>query len=734
LNKYPFILASIGVAALATICQSAWSETLVASKESIAYKSDEANQPDGQSERNSINDNQTENQADESSLAAESNHTLVITARKRTESLQEYAGAATAIGGDDFSTNLIDNLQDLRNLVPNLYLEEGLSGGSTTKVFIRGIGMDNPDSSFDSPVGIYVDGVYHARPFGALTDLYDVERVEFLRGPQGTLFGRNNSAGALRVISKRPVLDSVESELSVGVGNESQLNTNLFVNLPLQESVSALRFAISSRQNDGFMTELNSGKKAFIDDVIKGRATALFALSEQWELVVRADYMNEKSGGALSSSIVPAFNTDDDIYTASLSFAPAGSLKVLGTSFDLTHESDQFDFTSITAYRSVTNRSMNDPDGTPLALLEALIQNLDEYQFTEEAYITTDGDTVDWTAGIFMLREKNDSKSSFNVFPAVFGPATTQLTTLDTEAFAIYAEADFKLSERLTLTTGLRYTDESKEVMFESFNNDGSFGFDFSEKLSVDKTTWKIAMDYVFSDDLFAYFSAGTGFRSGGIGINPAARDVASVVSDIFEPETAESYETGFKSSFLDNTVTFNATYFYVNYQKLQLAVAGVGGVTVNTPDARVNGLEAELSAKISDGFSVDFTLGTQNDNIVNSDLELKYTPDKQARLGLIYTNSLPNNSGEITFAGDVSYTDDYFMSTANSILIEGFSLVNLMAKWESVDGRLVASLSAKNINDKYYPTAGFRIVPNLLDTQYPNRGRTWLASVRYSF
>jgi len=169
--------------------------------------------------------------ADQASVEADNEMILeevIVTARKREESLQEFAGAITALSGDMFSENVINHMQDLRNMVPNLYLDEDLGGQSTVKIFIRGIGIDNPAVSFDSPVGIYVDGVYHARAFGSLTDLYDIERIEFLRGPQGTLYGRNNSAGALRVMTNKPVLDKVEAGATIGYGTESQVNLRGF--------------------------------------------------------------------------------------------------------------------------------------------------------------------------------------------------------------------------------------------------------------------------------------------------------------------------------------------------------------------------------------------------------------------------------------------------------------------------------------------------------------------------
>lgn len=659
---------------------------------------------------------------------------IIVTARKREESLQEFAGALTAISSDQFGAAQLVNMQDIRDLVPNLYLEEDLGGATTTKIFVRGIGIDNPDVSFDSPVGIYIDGVYHARAFGSLSDLHDVERIEFLRGPQGTLYGRNNSAGALRVVTKRPSLEETEAGASLGFGTEGQIDASAYWSVPVQQGKSGFRASLSTRQNDGFMTETTTGRKFKNDDLISGRASFLTLPNDQWELVLRGDFLINEGVGSLASSIVPGFNADDDIYTATLNLTPENSLDVFGTSITASRQGERFNLTSITAYRDIKMRNTGgDADGTPLSLLEGALQNLDEYQFSEEIFISSAGkSTVDWTAGLFFLREENEIEQSFNVFPAIFGPATTQFSTLETDSFALYAEADFAASERVTLTVGLRYSDESKEVDFDSFNNDGTFGFAFADKVTEDRVTYKAVVDFAATDDVFLYASASTGFRSGGIGLNPAARSTANVVNDIFEPETAMSYEAGVKSSFLDGRVQFNATYFYVEYEELQLAVAGAGGITVNTPDANVHGFEGELTANISEQFSLNATIGTQSDDIKESDLELKNTPDWQARLGATYSADLPG--GSLSFSADLSYTDDYFASTANSITVDSHPLANAVLRWTSESERWAVSVSGKNLTDEYYPIHGFRIIPGLLDNEFPNHPRRWLATVYFTY
>lgn len=663
--------------------------------------------------------------------------TITVTARRRTESIQEFSGSISAIGAETLANAQAVNAQDLRDLVPNLYLEEDLGGQTTTKIFVRGIGVDNPDITFDSPVGIYMDGVYMARAFGSLVDLYDVERVEVLRGPQGTLYGRNNSAGAVRIITKAPNLEEAEFGGSLAYGTEAQRNTQGYFSAPIVEDKLAARAAFATRANDGFMTETTTNQRFKRDDLFSARASLLLTPNDAWEISLRGDYLRDQGAGTQASSVVPAFNADDDIYTFTTNLDPSADLKTWGTSLELDHDAGDLTFTSVTAYRGVNqNNYGGDADGTPLSLLEGLVQELDEFQLSEEAFVTASSDfggmNVDWTAGVFLFSETNKVNQTFNVFPATFGPATTQVVRQETDAYAAYVEADFALTDRFTLTGGLRFTDESKDVSLDSFNPGGALGFEFDDGIALNRVTWHAAADYAASDDLFFYASAGTGFRSGGFGLNPAARSVGTIVNDIFGPELATSYEAGTRATFLNGRARLNATYFYVEYESLQLAVAGAGGITVNTPDATVHGLEAELWADLSDQFSIYANLGTQNDDIGGSTASLKNTPGWQARLGATLDAPAPALYGDLTFNADVSYTDDYFVDTANGIPVDGYPLVNASVSWNAANGHWGVTFAGKNLTDEYYPIHGFRIVPGLLDNQFPNHPRRWLVTLTF--
>ncbi len=659
---------------------------------------------------------------------------VTVTANRREEDITDYAGSISAISDKALEGAGVINMQDIKDLIPNLYLEEDLGGSTTPKIFVRGIGIDNPDVSFDSPVGVYIDGVYMARSFGSLVDMYDVERVEFLRGPQGTIYGRNNSAGALRVVTKSPDLEETEFGGSMAFGTEGQFNTMGYFSAPIVEGTLGARIAFGSRANDGFQTELSTGKKFKQDDITSARGTILYSPNDVWDVTLRADVMLNNGLGSGAASIVPAFDSDSDPYTFTSNIAADADSrqKIWGTSLTVERAGDYADFTSITAYRNIDqNLTGGDADGSVLALLEGRIQNLNQFQLSQEAFFVGDAlmgnEAFNWTAGAFYFTETNKVARSFTVFPGIFGPDTTQQARLETDAFAVYGEVEFEASEQLTFTLGARFTDEEKTVDIASFDPIPANNFQVADSLSEDRWTWKLAAEYDINDNVMIYGSASTGFRSGGIGLNPAARSAGNIISDTFGAETAMNYEGGVRATLFDGRAQVAATYFYVDYESLQLAAAGAGGITVATPDATVHGFEGELTALLTDDLTLVGTVGTMNDEVKDAIVELKNTPSWQGRLGLSYVAPVSVLNGGLTFSGDVSYRDDFFVNTANTVAIEGYTNTNASVRWDADNGHWGVSLSGRNLGDEYVPIHEFLIIPGLLDSQFPNHPRRWL-------
>lgn len=663
---------------------------------------------------------------------------IIVTAQKRAESLQRVPVALTAVTAGEIDNKFLVNMQDIKKLVPNLYMEEALSAVTTPKAFIRGIGVDNQVYSFDSPIGFYVDNVYYARVTGAMGDLFDLERVEVLRGPQGTIYGRNSSVGAIRLVTKEPNLQDVEFMVEGAVGSKRQRNARMMVNVPIQQDRIGWRMALSTRNNDGWMTNLTTGEKHMTEDIDAGRMSLLFTPNEAWRILLRGDYMSDTSRTRAASNFL--INPDDDIYTfeASPEAQFIDNIRPWGTSATVEWSGNGVDVTSITAYRDLKYRNANDVDGrADVRSFEVDRQDLDQWQITQEVFAT--GENIGnaplrWVAGAYYLHEKN----TFHWALRIFAPPTTQRFEQDTDSFATYAQLTYPVTDRINITGGGRYTYEKKSIEAIQFFPDGTLNenFFFADSITANKITWRAAVDYQANDDLMLYASASTGFRSGGF--NGSARDQAAILDGSFGPEDSFSIESGFKSQFLDNRVRFNAAYFWALYENLQQAITlSDGTISTQNVEATVHGLEADILAIPLQGLELNAAVGLMFDNIKNSDLELKNTPKWNIRAGAAYTIPLGGTSGSLRLGADVNYNTTSFNDTNNAPFTEtgAYAIVDAYATYESEDGHWSLSLAGFNLTDKFVNIHTFNIGGGFISsTHFVNTPRRWMAMVRYRY
>lgn len=665
---------------------------------------------------------------------------IVVTAQKRAQSIQKVPSAITAFTAADLENHQMINLQEIRGTVPNLYLQEALGSVTTPKASMRGIGVANQVFSFDTPIGFYVDGVYFARITGALVDLFDVERIEVLRGPQGTLFGRNSSVGNIRTFTKNPNLTDTEFKIGVGFGTENQMNAQLAFSVPLTEDKVGLRVSLSTRNNDGFQREVNTGRRAQAEDVNAGRATLHIVPNDSLEIFLRGDFMFDHSDTRIGSNF--RVNPDNDLFTFEETVDPAipptNEVDTFGFSGTINWSGPNFDVSSITAYRALNYRNSNDVDGLEaVRSFEVDQQDLDEWQFSQEIYASGDhlgGLDVDWVAGVFYFHENNE----FTWALRIFAPPTTQFFDQDTDTTAVYAQATFPVNEKLSLTTGLRYTYEKKAIDVIQFMADGTLtpGFNFVDDITAKKVTWRAAAEYQVNDRALLYLSASTGFRSGGF--NGSARDVAAILDGSFGPEDSFSLEGGAKTEWMDGRLRLNAAYFYADYDNLQMAITQSDGtISTTNVSATVHGLEAELIALATEQLQLSATLGTQFDDIENSDDELPNTPDYQARIGAVYTHELSRSNGLFRIGADVSYTDESNNSSSNVLaaVVPGYAMANANITYRSPQGHWAFTLAGYNLTDEQVNIHTFDIAGGFISSvQFVNNPRRWLLSARYEF
>ncbi|MBL8550532.1 MAG: TonB-dependent receptor [Hyphomonadaceae bacterium] len=673
---------------------------------------------------------------------------VIVTAQKRAESLQSVPIAVTAITGSDLDNKQIVNLEDIRDLVPNLFMEQALTGTTTPKMFIRGVGVDNQVFSFDSPIGLYFDDVYIARVTGALVDLFDVQQVEFLRGPQGTLFGRNSSAGALRITTRLPNLQESEGSASFAYGTENQVNANVAFSAPLVEDKVGLRATFMSRRNDGFQTD-QTGQRFMDNDITAFRGALLFAPSENVDVILRGDFMLDHSTPTQavnfrldqSGNARPALLMEGDglfEFARTPSAINRNEVEPWGVSATVNARLTDLTLKSITAYRGLLYRNAGDVDGRIAAQsFEVQQQDLDETQFSQELFVTSDhigGAPLQWTAGLYYMHEEND----FTWALRVFSPPSTQFFSQDTDTIAAYAQGTYPVTERLNLTGGLRYTFEEKALTATQnlANGTPNAAFRFDDSIAVYRLNWRAAADFEVTEGVLLYASGGTGFRSGGF--NGSARDVASILSGSFGPETVESYEFGAKTELFDRHVRFNIDYFTADYKGLQQAVTLADGtISTRNVSATVDGVEAEMTWVPTEELELTATLGTMNDEIENSTLQLKDTPSLQWRVGAIYTVPVGADGASLRFGADVSHTDSYYNGTNNEPngLVAPYDIYNAQIAYTTSNGNWSFKLSGTNLGDHVFPTHTFDLAGGAVSSvHFPSNPRRVLFTIGYNY
>lgn len=662
---------------------------------------------------------------------------VTVTAQKIEQSAQDVPMALSAYDAGDLEMRQALGLQDMGSLVPNFYVEENLSNPGTPKIYMRGIGQSNSAFSFDSPIGIYVDNVYYAKSVGSMVDFLDIERIEVLRGPQGTIYGRNSSIGAVRVVSKTPPLQEMESAAELTVGTHEQRNIRAAFGAPIVTDKLGFRVAYNRRNNDGYQVNSASGDRASSDDSDAVRAELLAKFSEDVSLTLRADYLLDDSRPVVATNFQSnALDSMQFQSNRSYSLGTARSrLETFGGSATLDWHLGDNDLTSITAYRGVNTVNRFDVDGTIQPSFEVDRSDLDDRSFTQELFASGAAIAslpVDWIAGTFFLHEVTDYVWSLQIF----APPSVQNFHQEVDSLAGYLQGTYHASEKLSFTAGARYTTEDKEFDVISRNADGSFDFDFSDhSLSARKWTWRTAANYSFDKPVMLYASVATGFRSGGL--NGNAQSLAEVTGGAFEPEDTLMYEAGIKSDFLSRRLRVNATCFYGEYDNLQQAVVLQDGTVSNQNNsAEVQGLEFDVTALPIEGLELSAIVGTLDNEIDGSDTKLGLAPELNWRLEALYSRPL-RGIGIISAGTSYSWTDSVFQDAANTPILKvpSHGVTDAHVALETLDGHWQFTLAGENLGDEVYPVGGFFIAGGFIAAvEWPTLPRRWSFTARYRY
>lgn len=604
--------------------------------------------------------------ADESS----SDQDIVVTAQFRATNLQDTPIAITAMTGEQLRERSFSNIADVGKSAPSVTLRLGSSGyGKSTQAYIRGIGQTDFNFALEPAVGFYVDDVYHASLFGTSFDLLDLERVEILRGPQGTLFGKNSIGGAVRLISKKPQ-NFFEASVEGTYGSYDRIDLRGMINIPLVDEQLALRVSFASKEREGYVNRVdfacaypslagnlkptvsNNGNSCTVgtmggESVRAGRAALNWTPSPEIEVNLVAEVIRDNSEAAADSLIhintaaaalvgynnnrlVPTYGIPFDgrfIVDPYVSFAsydsaflgrkapPVNTVHSESYSGDISWNiTENVQFKSITAYQTFNGRFTQNANNAPLPV--ALTDNIAGFeQFTQEFRLVGSAfnESLDWAAGVFYF----DGKSSLGggAYLAASNIAFDQNDSTDASNRSAFAHGSFHLNEKFSVTAGLRYSKESKTYRFDRINVPAGTAFFAggaftSPAAKMDRFDYKLGLDYKVTDDVMVYGQFSTGFKGGGI--NPRPFTPAAAVP--FGPETLNAYEIGLKSELFDRLLQLNLAAYHSDYSNLQLSANGfdVNGVpsivVANAGNARINGVEAELKLRPARGFEIDMS------------------------------------------------------------------------------------------------------------------------------
>jgi iron complex outermembrane recepter protein len=708
---------------------------------------------------------------------------IVVTAQKRAESLQDVPVAVTTLSGDAVRELAIVDIEGLAVQTPSFAFSKA---GGEAQVYIRGVGTNIFGVGADPSVAVSLDGVYLGRTNMGLTQFLDIDRVEILRGPQGTLYGRNATGGAINLVSRMPT-PGLEGYVSAGYGEWDRIELEGAVGGPIND---AWRYRLAARymKDDGYTDDLDPRGSNEIDDndIQAYRGILQYAPGGSFAATLIAEYTEFSNG---NTSIIPR----DDLGLAETRGAvPTGSISRvrndLPTFFDWDSSGVTLNLewqlaggmtlTSITGWKDYKSDFLFNTDGTEIDVTRSNFK-YDSEQLSQEIRLASSGEGPwHWMAGAYYFDEQKTG--GLGLVRASLVPARSFIipSENDTEAWALFGELGYDVTDRLRLTASLRYSDETKDdfsafgLVFDVLGLESPgpvtpVGAPRVASDSWDAWTPRFGIDYRHAENLLYYFSATRGFKSGGY-------NSLQPTNPPFDPEYIWSYEAGVKSQFADDRVRLNVAVFHYDYEDLQVSTF-LNNLTfiTNAAEATVNGIEVELQAlpvpDLELGLAVSY-LDAEYDEFLTafgstpctpvppattcarplipfdaSGNRMVNAPEWKLNATAQYSFSL-GDRGRLVVGGQLSYQDDVYFTQINEAEVgqDAITLLDARISWFDPTDRLELAAWGRNLSDEEYFHNGVRFtstsdpakdvfqIGNALG--YPAPGRSWGVRATYRF
>jgi iron complex outermembrane receptor protein len=662
---------------------------------------------------------------------------VVVTAQKREESIQDVPIAVTALTGDALRDQQIVDVRSMSNTIPNVQINSFANSPDSAVFTIRGVGVNDADPYVGTTVSVVVDGVVVGTNTAALVSLFDIDRVEILRGPQGTLFGANTTGGVVNVVTKQPTGD-FSGEAQLLFGNYDRIDANLAVNFPITDNLAG-KISVLKTERDGYMTNTIDGDSSGDIDILTVRPYLKYT-GESWDATLIGEFTQTRNGSQPGINISPA-----DRFLSVPGYTDSGEpVFFRGQSPDQPDQNDRDtygatltmnfasafgDWVSITNYREYDQDLYSDDDATENIWLQTRRQ-IDHEQWSQELRDTIQiNDDLQWLIGAFAFQQEYflDQEGKLDGFLPGLGQPQTQ--DQENESLSAFTQLYWDVTERWRLQAGLRYTYEktdARSTTTTTFNPSGQSSFDDpidpdavivgEGSESWDEVGYKLGADYRLSDEVMFYGYFAHGFKSGGFtGRITRPEDIGP-----HDPEYVDTVELGLKSDLLDRRLRANLAVFFNKYDDMQIAqnITYPDGQNsariINAAKAETKGFELELTALPIDNLTLTASIAyldaefeefitPQGQSLEGN--KLQDSPEWQTVASVSYTLAL--GSGGLNFFLQHSYTDEKYSYFTNLPLekVDSLNLLNANIRWKGQDDRWSLGVYGRNLSDEEYFT-----------------------------
>lgn len=665
---------------------------------------------------------------------------VVVTARKRSENLQDVPTAVTAVNPQTAEAQQFENIVDLSASVPNLIVYPQTTNTTSGAVYIRGLGQDDSTPVQESQVAVYIDDVYMPRSQGTLIDLGDFERIEVLRGPQGTLYGRNSDGGAIKYVTVKPSLTDTNGWAEVIGGSFERTDVRAAYSTPLIENMLGVKIDVVSRDRNGYVSQVNTGDDFQRIDRQTGRVAFRFVPSSDitWDLAVDGSHDHSGlqapvpiapvPGGTLEGGYGPVYGS---FYVTGADAPDHNDTSIWGVANTVAWDNPIGTLKSVTSYRRI-EQSFNAPlSGLPAPNGQVLNRNFEDRDFTQEFQLTSRGDSaLTYVGGLFFLSEEFHNKDIFFILDDYFQT---------TYSYAAYGELTYKLTQALNVTGGLRYTEDQKKLSGNYIGLSGPFSVnDFD--LTYTNFSPKGSIDYHLSGQNLLYASITDGYQAGGYQGFPQA--LTDVTVQTVKPAKVTAYEIGSKNDFWDRRATVNLALFYSLLHDKQVSAFNPAtlGYVSGSVNETIKGAELEFAVRLTEELKLTGFGSWLHAEVTQSAYPADplvppigslaaFTPQYMGKIGLEWDRPLSGRGGHLFGAMHFQEVGKIYYDIFNtpSAASKAHGLLDARFGYRTADGRFEVALGGENLtNVQWFNNASTN------GTMWPQPPRTWSLGVKF--